>query len=261
MPTGYDSEIGNIFCEMRRASQLTKEQLAERFATDLSTIDALETGALLALPDWAETSRVVNAYTEALGLDGRPILRRMALQLSPDTTTQRSSRAAEPPPPPAQAPPAAPQRPAAPPTTAAPPVSTPAREPAPARAREDIEVFDQFEPLPPAPDITESLTADARPGYQPEPPVRRKPKRSIARRLLRMVMALVMLIASATGVWYLSQRPGGLFAVIDNLPDPIPRFSRAAWELLRPLDESSVPDPRSRKSDRLPVSGKSPENQ
>ena len=102
---------------------------------------------LLALPDWAETSRVVNAYTEALGLDGRPILRRMALQLSPDTTTQRSSRAAEPAAPDRAAAPVTPPQPTPPPAPAAPPVATPAREPAPPQTRDDIEAFDQFDPL------------------------------------------------------------------------------------------------------------------
>lgn len=245
MPTGYDSEIGNIFCEMRRASQLTKEQLAERFATDLSTIDALETGALLALPDWAETSRVVEAYTEALGLDGRPILRRMALQLSPDATAQRSSAPPSPPP--------------APPTPPTPPVSIEAAEPAP-RVRDDLDAYDNFDPLPPPPEIDEAMAIESTQAFEPPPAADHTPKRSIVGRMARWAMILMMIGASGAGLWFLSQRPGGIMSVVDNLPDPIPRYTRAAWELLGPLDET-IPDPRSRKSDRLPVAGQTPANQ
>jgi len=247
MPTGYDSEIGNIFCEMRRASQLTKEQLAERFTTDLSTIDALETGALLALPDWAETSRVVEAYTEALGLDGRPILRRMALQLSPDATAQRSSAPPSPPPAP---------EPSAPPV---PPVTVETATPAPG-LRDDLDAYDNFDPLPPAPDIDEAMAIETAPAFEPPPAPDRRPKRSIVGRMARWTMVLIMVGASGAGLWFLSQRPGGIMSVVDNLPDPIPRYTRAAWELLRPLDDT-LGDPRSRKSDRLPVAGQTPANQ
>ncbi len=72
-----DNDIAVIFRDMRRASQLSWEQLAVRLATPVRTIEALEEGALLSLPEWPETSRVILAYTAMLGLDGQPILRRI----------------------------------------------------------------------------------------------------------------------------------------------------------------------------------------
>ena len=44
-------------------------------------VQALEQGALYALPPWAETCRVVNGYGAMLNLDVRPLLRRIYAQL------------------------------------------------------------------------------------------------------------------------------------------------------------------------------------
>jgi hypothetical protein len=44
-------------------------------------VQSLEQGALFALPPWAETCRVVNAYGALLNLDVRPLLRRIYAQI------------------------------------------------------------------------------------------------------------------------------------------------------------------------------------
>jgi hypothetical protein len=56
-------------------------ELAARLGTRADVVQALEQGALYALPPWAETCRVVNAYGALLNLDVRPLLRRIYAQL------------------------------------------------------------------------------------------------------------------------------------------------------------------------------------
>lgn len=224
LPAGYDSEIGTIFCEMRRASQLSKEQLAEQFETEITTLDALEAGALLALPDWTETSRVVTAYTEALGLDCRPILRRMAAQLAPEAVARR----------PDDPPDFVPPEPLEPPIPEVP------------------DAYASFEPIPedkylaPRSDDTETEGAGPRRtgfGFG---------------RALRWLMLLLMLGGVGYGAWYTWQRPEAMTAAIDRLPDPLPGMVWSAWDVLRPL--SPATDPRTRKSDKLPVESETSSN-
>ncbi len=50
-------------------------------APGADVVQALEQGALYALPPWPETCRVVNAYGALLNLDVRPLLRRIYAQL------------------------------------------------------------------------------------------------------------------------------------------------------------------------------------
>jgi hypothetical protein len=81
MPAGYDAEVAELFRDLRAASNLSEADLASRLATRLDVVRALEQGALYALPPWAETSRVVNAYGLLLNLDVRPLLRRIYAQV------------------------------------------------------------------------------------------------------------------------------------------------------------------------------------
>jgi hypothetical protein len=81
MPAGYDAEVAELFRDLRAASNLSEADLATRLATRLDVVRALEQGALYALPPWAETSRVVNAYGLLLNLDVRPLLRRIYAQV------------------------------------------------------------------------------------------------------------------------------------------------------------------------------------
>lgn len=81
MPAGYDAEVAELFRDLRAASALSETDLAARLGTRADVVQALEQGALYALPAWAETCRVVNAYGALLNLDVRPLLRRIYAQL------------------------------------------------------------------------------------------------------------------------------------------------------------------------------------
>jgi hypothetical protein len=81
MPAGYDAEVAELFRDLRVASNLTETDLAQRIATPIEVVQALEQGAIYALPPWPETCRVVNAYGTLLNLDTRPLLRRIYAQL------------------------------------------------------------------------------------------------------------------------------------------------------------------------------------
>lgn len=81
MPSGYDAEVAELFRDLRAATALSEMDLAARIGTRPEVVQALEQGALQALPPWAETCRVVNAYGAMLNLDVRPLLRRIYAQL------------------------------------------------------------------------------------------------------------------------------------------------------------------------------------
>ncbi len=81
MPSGYDAEVAELFRDLRSASSLSESDLATRLSTRVEVVQALEQGALYALPPWAETCRVVNGYGAMLNLDVRPLLRRIYAQL------------------------------------------------------------------------------------------------------------------------------------------------------------------------------------
>jgi len=81
MSAGYDAEVAELFRDLRAASNLTETDLAARIATPIEVVQALEQGAIYALPPWPETCRVVNAYGTLLNLDTRPLLRRIYAQL------------------------------------------------------------------------------------------------------------------------------------------------------------------------------------
>ena len=81
MPAGYDAEVAELFRDLRAATALSEMDLAAKLGTRAEVVQALEQGALYALPPWAETCRVVNAYGALLNLDVRPLLRRIYAQL------------------------------------------------------------------------------------------------------------------------------------------------------------------------------------
>jgi hypothetical protein len=95
MPAGYDAEVAELFRDLRAASNLSEADLAATLATRTEVVQALEQGALYALPPWPETSRVVNSYGLLLNLDVRPLLRRIYAQVEPSSTGQDSYAAAE----------------------------------------------------------------------------------------------------------------------------------------------------------------------
>ena len=81
MSAGYDAEVAELFRDLRAASNLTETDLAARIATPVEVVQALEQGAIYALPPWPETARVINAYGALLKLDTRPLLRRVYAQI------------------------------------------------------------------------------------------------------------------------------------------------------------------------------------
>jgi hypothetical protein len=81
MPAGYDAEVAELFRDLRAATALSEMDLAARLGTRADVVQALEQGAIYALPPWAETSRVVKAYGGLLNLDVQPLLRRIYAQL------------------------------------------------------------------------------------------------------------------------------------------------------------------------------------
>ncbi|MGI9384433.1 MAG: helix-turn-helix domain-containing protein [Methyloligellaceae bacterium] len=224
-PERSDDDLAVIFCEMRRAVQLTREQLAERLLTDVETVAALEDGVVQQLPDPGETSRVVATYTNLLGLDARPILRRIEAR-------RATLGEAEPPPPP---PPSQPE---------------PAFDPLPPALAESSDVlFDDADYD--ADDLTDQYVE----------PVEKPPRFNIGR-LVRRLVLLAVLGGIGFGVWQMAQQPQLFWTTVNVLPEPIPRYVRSAWDLVRPLEKEApraIPtgDPRSRKSDRLPI-GSSP---
>ncbi len=81
MPAGYDAEVADLFRDLRAASGMSETDLAAQLATRLEVVQALEQGAIYALPPWPETYRVVSTYGTLLNLDVRPLLRRIYQQL------------------------------------------------------------------------------------------------------------------------------------------------------------------------------------
>src|SRR5262245_57283047 len=71
---GRDEQLGQIFLNMRRAMNVSRETIARRLATHTSTIDDFEAGAITALPHFKETTRIVRGYCELLRIDPEPIL-------------------------------------------------------------------------------------------------------------------------------------------------------------------------------------------
>jgi hypothetical protein len=253
---------------MRRASEKSLDDLSARLKTPAQTIEALEAGAISALPDWTETSRVVTEYAGLLGLDSRPVLRRLKARreeaaAQPQPRTPPEAKPAEPRPlagavtgmPPAPS--------AQPPQTSGPPLppgaNPPLAEPGPAPAEKPEG--------PPDADMTAGKPAPAPEPIpvEPEAPPRSAPKRDLPRRrwfsvgaLTTWLLLLVLFGAMGLGVRYAVQHPQLVWSTVDRLPDPAPRILRSVWELLRPLesqsqDQSAGADPRSQKSDKLPA--------
>ena len=88
MPAGYDAEVAELFRDLRSASGLTEADLAAQLATRTEVVQALEQGALYALPPWPETYRVVATYGTLLNLDVRPLLRRIYAQVDAGVVTE-----------------------------------------------------------------------------------------------------------------------------------------------------------------------------
>ncbi len=252
MPSDHDTELGTIFREMRRAMGVSRERIAGRLATPVETIDILESGDLLALPEWSEVTRVVTAYTAQLGLDSRPILRRMKAQISALKPAGAADTALE--------------AVAAGPATAPPPPPEASGNLGTGLPQPDVPDVGAESPGQPA-DLP-TVDADFLPEPTPADPLSaesEKPARGANLKartsgVLRTAGNWLLLIALVGvlgyGLWFASQNPRSVWSTIDSLPDPLPGAMRGAWELVRPFDEPTprpqVSDPDNRKSDKLP---------
>jgi len=280
MPAGQDEELATIFREMRRAANVPREKMARRLETSIETLDALESGAIFALPPWPELSRIVTAYAAMLGLDSRPLLRRLEAQLFPDEglaavspPIEAASTPAPAPAPASAAPIPAPEvtqtaKPSGPPMppSAASPVATPA--PAPpdtAPSPPDAAMPPPEAKAPAQPSGTAQATGEkVQPQYRMEdaafisPEVEAPPKRNSGylKRALTWLVLIGFIAALGSGVWYAAQRPQMVWSALDTLPDPIPGAVRSVWKFMRPLEGKAVnpqiTDPDNRKSDKLP---------
>jgi transcriptional regulator with XRE-family HTH domain len=76
-----DADLAELFSEMREATGLSLDETAAKLNTSVATVKALEHGEIEILPSWDEVNRVVVDYTNLLGLDSDPVLRRIMLQL------------------------------------------------------------------------------------------------------------------------------------------------------------------------------------
>jgi len=76
-----DSEVGQLFGELRKALGIPIPTLAAVLGTHPGTLTALETGEISRLPGWQETERVVRSYTGLAGIDPGPVLARIRLEI------------------------------------------------------------------------------------------------------------------------------------------------------------------------------------
>ena len=276
MPAGHDAELATIFREMRRAAGISTEQVAGRLATPVETIEALENGNLLALPDWPELNRIITAYAALLGLDSRPILRRLEGQLgadkpaaaapvpaapeafTPDPSTQKPARPASagssgPPMPPSAMPSPPPTSAAPPPPRRSPLPQPPGAVPPPPPPSSQPRQQPQSPPQSPSQPEAQPYTGDA--GMETE----EKPKRRMAqfiKPLINWVILIGFVAALGSGLWYAAKHPRMVWSTLDTLPEPISRVMRSVWNFMRPLETKparpQVSDPDNRKSDKLP---------
>lgn len=72
-------EVARFFQDLRRAFHISQAQAAQRLATRVDIVAALEAGQIGALPPWPETCRIVRTYAGFAGLDPRPILHSMEM--------------------------------------------------------------------------------------------------------------------------------------------------------------------------------------
>ena len=286
MPAGYDAEVAELFRDFRAASNLTEADLAARLSARIEVVQALEQGALYALPPWAETCRVVNNYGLLLNLDVRPLLRRIYAQVEagiveltpkpmldvpfmmpPEAREPEFQRSASAPMAPrggAPAPlaprggvpaPMAPQRPApypppqrpnAPPRQAAP---APDRRMQPRAPQPEAPQPEAPQPEAPQPEAPRPAAPQARPL---PPPVQQPAPQAAAkakrprRALLKWGTAVLLVIGLGFGLWMLLDEPK-LFN--SSTSSSGSKTANPGAPPAKPLDPD---DPRNRKADRLP---------
>jgi hypothetical protein len=226
--------VAELFRDFRAASNLSETDLAAKLATRVEVVQALEQGALFALPPWAETCRVVSGYGVLLNLDVRPLLRRIYAQIEAGIVELR--------PKPVPDVPVMPPMPE--PMDAEFPVSQRAPQPQPYR-----------QPVPPPPPLAQEMGYSRlarpmqrqapRPAAGPQAPrTPQAPTGGDKRRsgLLKWGVAALAISAIVFGLW---------MVLAD--PDPFGSLNSAqSGSKSSPDKVLDSDDPRSRKADRLP---------
>jgi hypothetical protein len=244
MPAGYDAEVAELFRDLRAASNLSETDLAMRLATRPEVVQALEAGALYALPPWGETCRVVTAYGTLLNLDVRPLLRRIYVQVEAGIIELRPKPMPEMP---SMSPPdierefQGQRRGAA---VAAPFPAVPPSPAPPRRGPPDAVADRRTQPRP-----AQAQAPQPRPAPpEPAPAQTRQPQKARPRpSLLKWGIAALLVSVAAFGLWMMLAQPGLLGSLgSSSSPSGSETSNPAAPPVLDP------DDPRSRKADRLP---------
>jgi hypothetical protein len=275
MPAGYDAEVAELFRDLRVASGLSETDLAAQLATRLEVVQALEQGALYALPPWPETCRVVSSYGTLLNLDVRPLLRRVYAQVEagivelapkampdvpfmapPEDINREFQAQLRPSTPPAPEPFPIPSRQAASPA----PRATQAARAQPPQPRQTQEP--QFRPQP-QPRGQPQAAPQPQPQTAPPPPPQPKPRTAPraapadakpepkVRRwatLLKWGLITLIVFGVAIGLWLWFAKPSPLGSSGPTTAQSGAQLPKAA----PPAPITDPNDPRSRKADRLP---------
>src|SRR6476661_8110665 len=274
MPAGYDAEVAELFRDLRSASGLSEADLAAQLATRTEVVQALEQGALYALPPWPETYRVVATYGTLLNLDVRPLLRRIYAQVDagvvglepkampdvpfmapPDHAEHEfQGQPAKAQPQPAESFSMPPRQPA--PAPSRPPQAAPARRGAPPGPPRGVAPQPPQPPqsrTPPGPQREARVPSPAQqPQARPAVPLptaalEEKPakKRWPWKAIIKWGVAALVILGIAAGLWLWLAKPGGLLGSGPGQP--------AAETSNKNAPTTTDPnDPRSRKADRLP---------
>jgi hypothetical protein len=244
MPAGYDAEVAELFRDFRAASNLSETDLAAKLATRVEVVQALEQGALFALPPWAETCRVVSGYGVLLNLDVRPLLRRIYAQIEAGIVELRPKPVPDVPvmpprPEPMDAEFTVPQR---------APQPQPHQQPMPPSPLAQEMGYGRpplARPMQPQAPLPVAGAQAPRPQQAPQaPPTAQAPTGSDKRRSGLLKWGVVALAISAIAF--------GLWMVLAD-PDPFGSLNSAQSGSKSSPDKVLDPDdPRSRKADRLP---------
>jgi hypothetical protein len=82
-PTGIDERVAAIFRDMRVALGVSAADLAQALGTTVAVVETLESGRVRAFPAWPETVRIVSELGKLHRVDTRPILARIRDQVGP----------------------------------------------------------------------------------------------------------------------------------------------------------------------------------
>jgi hypothetical protein len=208
-------EVARFFQDLRRALDISQLQAAKRTATRIEVIAALEVGKLRSLPPWPETSRIVSAYTRLAGLDPSLVLRSLEMVLAVQAHAPESRRGA-------------------------PQLALPAPSKWSGADRRAVATPAMADPGEPAPGIGDRL---------------RDFWESRAARTARALFAVSIPVALVV----LITQTSVLEAAVSKLPPSVARIVRGAQNYvivqLAPVRDGlrwiDVPDPRTRRSDKL----------